>query len=85
VFPGARLGEEKQTIHEFGEFQLDAVRQVLSRNGRPVALPYKVFETLGLLVLNRGQTRPGGATRIQLALRAFPCSTMLSIKRVLPT
>ena len=42
-------------IFEFGEFRLDATRRLLTKNGEPVPLTHKAFETLALLVENRGR------------------------------
>ena len=43
-------------IFEFGEFRLDTSRRLLSKNGEVVPLTHKAFETLALLVENRGRT-----------------------------
>jgi WD40 repeat protein/DNA-binding winged helix-turn-helix (wHTH) protein len=42
-------------VYEFGGFQLDPARHLLLRRGHPVAIPAKLFETLVLLVENRGR------------------------------
>ena len=42
-------------IFEFGEFRLDATRRLLSKNGETVSLTHKAFETLALLIENRGR------------------------------
>jgi Tol biopolymer transport system component/DNA-binding winged helix-turn-helix (wHTH) protein len=42
-------------IFEFGEFRLDATRRLLTKNGEPVPLTHKAFETLALLVEHRGR------------------------------
>ena len=42
-------------IYEFGEFRLDVANKVLLRNGAPVGLTPKVFDTLQLLVERSGQ------------------------------
>ena len=42
-------------IYEFGEFRLDAVRRLLTKNGEAVPLTNKAFETLALLVERRGR------------------------------
>lgn len=49
------MNEEKHTVYEFGGFQLDPAQQILLRNGEPLALAHKVFETLVLLVQNPGR------------------------------
>jgi DNA-binding winged helix-turn-helix (wHTH) protein/TolB-like protein/Flp pilus assembly protein TadD len=41
-------------IYEFGEFRLDVCERILSRNGRPVALTPKSFDTLLMLVRRSG-------------------------------
>jgi WD40 repeat protein/DNA-binding winged helix-turn-helix (wHTH) protein len=43
-------------VYEFGGFQLDPARQKLFRQGQPVALTPKAFETLVFLVKNRDRT-----------------------------
>ncbi|HXG68778.1 MAG TPA: winged helix-turn-helix domain-containing protein, partial [Blastocatellia bacterium] len=42
-------------IYEFGPFRLDAAERLLLRDGRPVPLPPKVFDTLVVLVENSGR------------------------------
>lgn len=42
-------------IYEFGEFRLDVANKTLLRNGVPVSLTPKVFDTLQLLVERAGQ------------------------------
>jgi DNA-binding winged helix-turn-helix (wHTH) protein/TolB-like protein len=41
-------------IFEFGQFRLDATERMLSRNGEPLPLAPKVFDTLVVLVRHRG-------------------------------
>ena len=41
-------------LYEFGEFRLDTAERRLLRNGEPVSLPPKVFDTLVVLVQNSG-------------------------------
>ena len=41
-------------VYEFGEFRLDNTRRLLSKHGEVVPLTHKAFETLALLVENRG-------------------------------
>jgi len=43
------------TVFEFGEFHLDVANKALLRNGKPVGLTPKVFDTLLLLVERQGQ------------------------------
>jgi DNA-binding winged helix-turn-helix (wHTH) protein/tetratricopeptide (TPR) repeat protein len=43
-------------ILEFGPFQLDATERILVRNGKPIPLAPKVFDTLLVLVQNSGHT-----------------------------
>ena len=42
-------------IYEFGPFHLDAGERLLSKDGQPVALTPKAFDTLLLLVQNGGR------------------------------
>jgi DNA-binding winged helix-turn-helix (wHTH) protein/TolB-like protein/tetratricopeptide (TPR) repeat protein len=42
-------------LYEFGPFRLDADERLLSREGRPIALPPKVYETLSVLVGSDGR------------------------------
>jgi DNA-binding winged helix-turn-helix (wHTH) protein len=42
-------------IYEFGEYQVDAGKLMLSRSGQPVPLTPKVFDTLLLLVKRSGE------------------------------
>src|SRR5215510_8263985 len=42
-------------LYRFGDFTLDTNQRVLSRAARPVALTPKVFDTLLILVENRGR------------------------------
>lgn len=41
-------------FYEFGSFRLDVTERVLTRDGQPVALTLKAFDTLLLLVENNG-------------------------------
>lgn len=43
-----------KNLIEFGEFQLDAAKNVLRRDGEVVSLPLKAVELLGVLIENRG-------------------------------
>jgi DNA-binding winged helix-turn-helix (wHTH) protein len=49
------MDEGKHRVYEFGGFQLDPDRLILLRDGEPVALTHKLFETLVFLVENRGR------------------------------
>ena len=42
-------------LYEFGPFRLDADERLLSREGHPIALPPKVYETLFVLVVSGGR------------------------------
>jgi len=42
-------------FYEFGEFRVDAVKRLLLKNGEPIPLTPKVFETLFVLVQNGGR------------------------------
>lgn len=44
----------KPAFYHFGEFRLDAKRNMLTRSGKPVSLAYKAFQTLLVLVENQG-------------------------------
>src|SRR6266567_2905855 len=48
-------GQEKQ-LYEFGPFRLDPVKRRLLREGEPVSLTPKAFETLLVLVQQSGKT-----------------------------
>jgi DNA-binding winged helix-turn-helix (wHTH) protein len=50
------MGNGRQVVYEFGEFQLDLTRQLLWHQGEEVVLAPKVFETLLVLVRNSGRT-----------------------------
>jgi pimeloyl-ACP methyl ester carboxylesterase/DNA-binding winged helix-turn-helix (wHTH) protein len=41
-------------LYEFGPFQLDPAERLLKRDGQPIALAHKVFDTLIVLVQNNG-------------------------------
>src|SRR5438034_6961884 len=45
---------ETKYIYEFENFRLDLSEKLLSRNGLPVSLTPKVFETLRVLIENAG-------------------------------
>ncbi len=47
------MAEAKQ-VYEFGEFRLDSINKVLTRNGETVAITCKMFDTLFVLVENAG-------------------------------
>ncbi len=49
------MSQRVQPVYEFGPFRLDTVQRVLERNGQPVPLTSKVFETLLVLVQHPGQ------------------------------
>jgi DNA-binding winged helix-turn-helix (wHTH) protein len=44
-----------QRVYRFREFTLDAEQKVLLRNGSPLSLTPKVFDTLLILVENSGR------------------------------
>jgi DNA-binding winged helix-turn-helix (wHTH) protein/TolB-like protein/Tfp pilus assembly protein PilF len=48
-------GPGKPTFYEFGPFLLDTIQHLLLREGRPVALSPKTYDTLLLLVQNSGR------------------------------
>lgn len=49
------MSEPHERAYEFGPFRLDARRRTLTRDGRPVAVTSKVFDTLLVLVERRGR------------------------------
>ncbi len=49
------MNEDNRHIYEFGAFRLDPTARLLLREGKPVALTPKVFDTLLLLVQHHGQ------------------------------
>lgn len=48
--------EPSNRLYEFGAFRLDTQQRRLLRNGEPVPLPPKVYDTLLVLVENSGRT-----------------------------
>jgi DNA-binding winged helix-turn-helix (wHTH) protein/tetratricopeptide (TPR) repeat protein len=52
---GRPIPKETQHFYDFGPFRLDADERVLFRDAEPVALAPKVFDTLLLLVRNKGK------------------------------
>src|SRR6266850_6857287 len=48
------MDERRQNIYEFGPFYLDTRERVLLRDGRPVSLKPKVYETLLALISRSG-------------------------------
>src|ERR1043165_1843472 len=49
------MSQSTQPRYEFGPFRVDPLRRVLTREGRPVALTSKCFDTLLALVESRGE------------------------------
>ncbi|MCA1625287.1 MAG: winged helix-turn-helix domain-containing protein [Acidobacteria bacterium] len=49
------MNTRNEHIYEFGDFCIDAVNHLLLRRGRPVPLKPKAFDTLLILVKNRGR------------------------------
>src|SRR5438105_695154 len=47
------MAPEINQLFEFGPFEADAVRRLLSRDGQPVPLTSKAFDTLLVLLRNR--------------------------------
>ena len=45
----------ERDLYEFGPFSLDPAERVISRDGIPLPLTPKVFDTLVCLVRNRGR------------------------------
>ena len=50
------MSNQEKHFYEFGPFRLDPVKRRLLRDGEPVALSPKVFDTLLLLVQSSGRT-----------------------------
>ncbi|HKC65665.1 MAG TPA: winged helix-turn-helix domain-containing protein, partial [Pyrinomonadaceae bacterium] len=50
------MSSETKRFYEFGVFRIDAEKRVLLRDGQPVKLTPKVFDTLLVLVENSGST-----------------------------
>lgn len=48
------MGKEPQHLYEFGPFRLETAERTLLRDGHPISLPPKVFDTLLLLVQRSG-------------------------------
>ena len=46
------MSEQKNHLYEFGPFRLDLRQRVLLRDGEPVSITPKAFETLLVLVEN---------------------------------
>lgn len=63
---------EDNRLYEFGEFTLEPNEHILLRGGKPVSLTPKAFETLLVLVENRGHV----LTKEQLLQRIWPDSTV---------
>lgn len=49
------MSDSEPQFYEFGEFRIEAAKRRLLRNGRPVALTPRVFDTLLHLVQSRGK------------------------------
>jgi TolB-like protein/DNA-binding winged helix-turn-helix (wHTH) protein/Flp pilus assembly protein TadD len=52
------MSQHTVRVYEFGPFQLDALRRRLLRDGRPVPVTSKVFDTLLVFVERRGRLLP---------------------------
>lgn len=50
----AIMSSQKKHLYEFGEFRLDTAERLLLREGKPVVLSPKLFDTLVMLVQNSG-------------------------------
>lgn len=48
------MSSQKKHLYEFGEFRLDTAERLLLREGKPVVLSPKLFDTLVMLVQNSG-------------------------------
>src|SRR5262245_16945667 len=49
------VSKDNEAIYRFDLFELDPLRRVLLRDGKPIALKPKIFETLLVLVQNSGR------------------------------
>src|SRR5258708_4050977 len=49
------MGNEPDLVYEFGVFRLDPIKRILVRDGEPVALTPKSFDTLVLLAKSNGR------------------------------
>jgi DNA-binding winged helix-turn-helix (wHTH) protein/tetratricopeptide (TPR) repeat protein len=49
------LPQETKDFYDFGPFRADIVRRLLLRDGQPVPVTSKVFDTLEVLIRNRGR------------------------------
>jgi len=49
------MSPEVNELYEFGPFRVDSVRRLLFRENQPVPLTSKAFDTLLVLVTNRGR------------------------------
>src|SRR5262249_26111387 len=55
IFLDSLMNASPKRFYEFGPFRIDTVKRLLLRDGEPVALKAKCFETLLTLVESRGQ------------------------------
>jgi DNA-binding winged helix-turn-helix (wHTH) protein/TolB-like protein/Tfp pilus assembly protein PilF len=62
------MSESQRPAFCFGPFRLDVAERLLSRNGEPISLPPKAFETLVVLVENSGRL----VTKKELTDRLWP-------------
>lgn len=49
------MSQQSEFLYEFGPYRIDAVKRLLLRDGRPVALTSKSLDTLLVLIEHRGQ------------------------------
>jgi DNA-binding winged helix-turn-helix (wHTH) protein/TolB-like protein/Flp pilus assembly protein TadD len=59
---------QQNLIYQFGPFHLDTAEQVLTREGKPIALTGKAFQTLLVLIENSGRT----VTKDDLLSKVWP-------------
>jgi DNA-binding winged helix-turn-helix (wHTH) protein len=62
------MATDVTSVYEFGDFRLDVRERQLVRNGQPIALTVKAFDTLALLVGKSGQL----VTREELIRHLWP-------------
>jgi len=53
--PESIANNPDRPVYSFGPFHLDVAKRILLREGNPVALTQRLFETLLALVENRGR------------------------------
>src|SRR5437870_13489130 len=65
------MGNESTLVYQFGPFCLDATERLLLRDGLPVSLTPKAFDTLLVLVENSGHLVDKNALMTQVWPQSF--------------